>query len=292
MSGLIEREVSHAALWCRRLALFSLPYFFLTVLLHRFDKISANQAMGLMGFGLVLVLLSILLALRSIVSLWQLGAKGGKAMVSGLFIALLVLGPFIYYSAQAVRFPAINDVATDYDPVPEFSDTTIITRRMIGVSPDNEVATEPNEGLVLQVTSSYSNLGSRRYPAGPLRVLKAVQELLKEREWNIVNLRGLDNYNQDRDTDDSDASTDTKNSATGLQTADQNDIFVDAVAESLIFKFENDVVIKIISEDENTLVQMRSASRWGVHDFGANARLIEKFMNDLDQALIGIAGEG
>ena len=52
------------------------------------------------------------------------------------------------------------------------------------------------------------------------------------------------------------------------------------------------MVIKIVSEEENTLVEMRSASRWGKHDFGANARAIEKFLRDLDQNLIGIAGEG
>ena len=44
--------------------------------------------------------------------------------------------------------------------------------------------------------------------------------------------------------------------------------------------------------EENTLVEMRSAGRWGRHDFGENARIIEKFMRDLDQNLIGIAGEG
>lgn len=60
----------------------------------------------------------------------------------------------------------------------------------------------------------------------------------------------------------------------------------------MIFGFRHDIIIKIQSEEEATLVDMRSASRFGAHDFGSNAAIIEDFLADLDTALLGIAGEG
>ena len=71
-----------------------------------------------------------------------------------------------------------------------------------------------------------------------------------------------------------------------------DDIFIEILERTLIFGYENDVVIRIISEDQNTLVDVRSSSRWGRHDFGYNARLIESILTQLDTALLGIAGEG
>ena len=51
------------------------------------------------------------------------------------------------------------------------------------------------------------------------------------------------------------------------------------------------VVIRIASQDESSLVDVRSASSWGPHDFGANARNIRQFLTELDTQLQGVAGE-
>ncbi|MCB1430812.1 MAG: DUF1499 domain-containing protein, partial [Nitratireductor sp.] len=67
---------------------------------------------------------------------------------------------------------------------------------------------------------------------------------------------------------------------------------IEAEAASMIFGFRHDIVIKIQAEEESTLVDMRSSSRFGAHDFGSNAAIIENFLADLDTALLGIAGEG
>ena len=44
MAGFYERKWSSAALWCERLAMLCIPYFALTIGLHRFGKISSLQA--------------------------------------------------------------------------------------------------------------------------------------------------------------------------------------------------------------------------------------------------------
>ena len=63
---------------------------------------------------------------------------------------------------------------------------------------------------------------------------------------------------------------------------------MEAVAHSFLFGFESDIVLRIIEEEDGTLVDMRSTSRFGAHDLGSNASRIIAFMSDLDASLQGL----
>ena len=65
--------------------------------------------------------------------------------------------------------------------------------------------------------------------------------------------------------------------------------YVEAVATSFLFGFESDVVIRLIEEEDGTLVDMRATSRWGAHDLGSNASRVNAFLTDLDAALQGLS---
>jgi len=58
-----------------------------------------------------------------------------------------------------------------------------------------------------------------------------------------------------------------------------------AEARSLIFRFVDDVVIRVIPQDASTVVSIRSASRIGRGDFGQNARNIRSFFEELDRQM-------
>ena len=60
---------------------------------------------------------------------------------------------------------------------------------------------------------------------------------------------------------------------------------------SPIFGFRFDVVIRLREEAETTLVDMRAASRYGSHDLGIGAELVEGYLKALDAELLGIAGD-
>ena len=191
MVGLVERKVSKSAAWCRRLALFAMPFFIAVILLHRFEKIDSSQTIILLGFGFVILVASILLAARAIVQLWTLGAKGGRKMITGLFLSLAMLVPFGYYASLAIRFPAINDVATDIQQLPEFSQKTIALRSRINVPRENDVTTPLSDDEIVSILFTYPELSSRRFPAGAERVLKAVREIVVDRGWRVLDVRGL-----------------------------------------------------------------------------------------------------
>lgn len=63
---------------------------------------------------------------------------------------------------------------------------------------------------------------------------------------------------------------------------------IEATAESLVFRFVDDVRISItLDENGQTRVDLFSSSRKGWADFGTNARRIGRFTRDLDRTLAG-----
>lgn len=56
-----------------------------------------------------------------------------------------------------------------------------------------------------------------------------------------------------------------------------------AETRSLVFRFVDDVVIRVIPQGASTVVLVRSASRIGRGDFGQNARNIRALFEELDR---------
>jgi len=65
--------------------------------------------------------------------------------------------------------------------------------------------------------------------------------------------------------------------------ADPDESQIEAIARSRIFGFEDEVAIRFTQTDTGTAVDIRSRSRLGQTDRGANARRIQAFFADLKQ---------
>lgn len=270
MVGHYERRWSWAAKWCERVAYLCIPYFGLAIVLHRFGKIGSVEAVWLVAFGILMIAASLLLGVKALFDLWYGGLRGGKATVRGVALSLVMLSPFIWFGYLAVEHPLLNDVSTSpYEP-PAYP-TAELVRRNEGANELAAYDTEYGDGLI----AAYPKLGSRRYNAGPERVAIAVRALVEDRGWKVTAEQSAPPEGADPAASDAPAT-----------------ISIEAVAETLIFGFKSDVVVEVVPEAEATLVDMRSASRFGSHDFGWNAQLIEDFLADLDAALLGISGEG
>lgn len=63
-----------------------------------------------------------------------------------------------------------------------------------------------------------------------------------------------------------------------------------AVATSLLFAFRDDIAVRILPDPVGARLDIRSASRYGRHDLGANARRIRRFFEDLDAVLVATFG--
>jgi len=108
---------------------------------------------------------------------------------------------------------------------------------------------------------AYPGLTARFYPLSTDRVYSAAEALVKDRGWRVV-----ESY--------------TPVEGEGVGT-------IEAVARTLLFAFLDDVAIRVVPTTDGAIVDMRSASRIGEHDFGQNARRIKEFLSDLDGVLQG-----
>lgn len=297
MARYLEERRSKAAIWCQRLAVFLIPYFVLVILLYRFAKIDTIQMFILISFGFLITLLSLVFALKAINELWTKGYRGGSQVVRGSSIALLILLPFGYMTFLALQFPLANDVSTDMLDPPEYINAVSLRDRNLdkGMNP----IIEYDEVYSRKIIVAYPKLQSRRYPAGPERVLEAVRNIIDENEWLLTGSQGIPEVKANTEAESTTelADNETQKENDQLEETEEteetpDDIFVEVMERTFIFGYENDLVIRIVSEDRNTLVDVRSSARWGKHDFGYNAKLINSFLQQLDTSLLGIAGEG
>jgi uncharacterized protein (DUF1499 family) len=61
--------------------------------------------------------------------------------------------------------------------------------------------------------------------------------------------------------------------------------YIEAVDRSFIFGFTDDVVIRITGSAKAAKIDIRSSSRFGLHDLGRNAERIRRFMGEVKQRL-------
>ncbi|CAN0605452.1 unnamed protein product, partial [Ectocarpus sp. 12 AP-2014] len=68
---------------------------------------------------------------------------------------------------------------------------------------------------------------------------------------------------------------------------DPNAGFIEAVETTRIMNFRDDVVIRVRTNENGSLVDLRSVSRVGISDLGANAARIERFATAFKDAAAG-----
>ncbi len=296
-----ERPVSHAAHWARRLALFSCVLFVAVVLSHRFGPLTTPHFLALAGFAAVMAGLAVLLAAVGLARLWMVGARGGKAALTALLFSLLPLG--ISGAAAYAYFyrPALYDVTTDtLAPPPWLSQPAAqqdwLPRVGMVTARDREVQLE-----------AYPALSGRRYEGALDRVYQGARKVATAYGITITSEAGLDNILADLEDLVVDPSKVAKSQeelgevpipearpeATPSlpHVGGPGDVLLQGEWRSPIFGFRFDVVIRLREEAETTLVDMRAASRYGPHDLGIGAELVEGYLKALDAELLGIAGD-
>lgn len=258
MAGYIERGETKAAAWADWLARFDLLLFIIAGLSHRYGLIATAEFFWVLALIGSLAALALLLAAVSFRRLWLFGDRGGKLATRATLVALLLISPFVVSGWQILRYPALNDISTDLDDPPVFSVLARLrTPDMNPIEPISVIEAENQAAAFPEITG-------RRYEAAPDTVIDAATAILNARSWRVA--------------------AQTENTEAVAEQA------IEVVAHSLIFGFASDAVIRITDEGETTYVDMRSASRYGVHDLGSNAGRIRSFLDSLDDEVASRAG--
>ena len=169
------------------------------------------------------------------------------ATVFAVVCIAISIGIPVSMKNKASAVPAIHDITTDLINPPEF--VAVLTDRQ-GASNPAEYA---GEDVAKQQREAYPDLTAQTFSASEQQVKAAAQAVVKDFGWQIhSNAQG---YN------------------------------VEATHQSAWFGFKDDVVIRIVSKEGITRVDVRSKSRVGRSDLGANAERIKQFQIALAKKL-------
>jgi uncharacterized protein (DUF1499 family) len=245
-----EPKTSGAALWSRRIALFSLALFAVSALGHRRGLVDTFGFLWILLLVAVLALLALLLVALGFRRVWYRGDRGGGAAAVAVLVSLLVLAPFAATAVRSFLHPRLSDISTDLVDPPRLAEAAKARHGHM-----NPVTPISREAAAIQI-AAYPEITGHRYGASPEDVLKAVDSVVADKGWRVVShppvVDGEAKYT------------------------------LEAVAKTSLLGFPSDIAIRLTDEGESTYVDMRSASRYGHADFGDNARRISDFFSALD----------
>ena len=256
-----QERWSLPARWSRRIAGFAAVLLAVSALFHRFGFIETVPLFWLVGIVGALALLALGLAYLGFADIWQNACRGVSDTVFGALLAILVLLPYLFGLYQFFAHPALNDISTDWADPP-----SLAAARTLRDATMNPVAVAAPEDIAVQ-ESWYPAITGRRYEMTADRVATIALGLVEAKGWSILRPVGPN--------------------ATALVSPA---VTIEAVAYSPILALASDVAIRVTDEEITSYVDMRSASRYGLHDLGDNARRIAAFLSDLDAEVAAQAG--
>lgn len=245
---------SRAALWSRSVAVFAGTVAILSVLLVRLNMIAPVSALASLGAAVALALIGLLLVGAAWVSIWNTGRRGAGAAFAGALIALLTLAYPSYLAFEAVRLPVLSDISTDIANPPFFSLSGAAYAARGGFQPKGvtQKAREAQRHAYPDVEPIVVDLDADEAFALVLKTAKAIG-------WKVVDQR-----------------------PPGGRTGEGHADFLD---KTLIMGLDEDVTVRLKPLPGQTRIDLRAASRYGRHDFGANAKRIMAFAEELQTQL-------
>ena len=246
-----EEPVSRLAAWSGRLALFALAVTALSIIIVRSGLLEVVPALATFAAALVFAVLAVLLSFLAFIVIWRQGLSGFGSALLGLFLGLMLLAYPGYLGYRASKLPAISDITTDPGNPPRFD---VLAR----LRPRDKID-YPGGAVAQAQRTAYPDLAPLQESVPPKLVYDSALALVTKRKWHVVDARP--------------------------PAAGRRDAVIEAVARTPIMGFRDDVVIRVSMTGDGARVDMRSASRYGLHDFGANAARIRSLLEELDDAV-------
>jgi len=247
-----NEPVSRLAAWSGRLALFALAVAALSIIILRSGLLEIVPALATFAAALVFAALAVLLALASFVVIWRQGLSGLGYALLALFLGLLLLAYPAYLGYRASKLPAISDITTDAVNPPRFD---VLAR----LRPRGRV-NYAGAAVFDRQRAAYSDIVPLQLSVPPKAAYDIVLSIVTKRKWLLVDTRPPAPPSRREGT-------------------------IEAVARTPIMGFRDDVAIRISPTAQGARVDVRSASRYGFHDFGTNAARVRSLLEDIDDGV-------
>lgn len=249
---IVEEPTSQLAVWARRLAIFSFPVALLAIIIERAGMLEIVPVLVTFAAALTLAALGILLALGAFVVIWRTGVGGTGHAVNAILIGFVLLAYPTYFAVKGFQLPAIADVTTDPIDPPRFEAIARLRSRDA-----NPIAYAGLYAAELQ-KAAYPDVEPLMVSVNATVAYEAVIAVVTKRRWRVVDARA--------------------------PLAGRREGHIEAVARTPIMGFRDDVTIRIRPDGASARIDVRSASRYGRHDFGTNAARVRALLEDIDEA--------
>lgn len=203
-----------------------------------------DRVAAAVGGTAILGLIGLAALLLALRALWRRRALHSSAI--GLVLSLGMVGFPLYFLFLGLSHPAIHDISTDLANPPQFAALRAV-RAAAGAAP-----LERSAALAARQKEAYPNLHPLILdePAAP--AFAQALQTAKAMGWQIA-------------------------------FADPAAGRIEATATTFLFRFKDDVVIRIEPEGPGkSRIDVRSVSRLGIGDFGTNAARIHTYLARLD----------
>lgn len=189
--------------------------------------------------------------------------KGLRAALIALVIPLIGIGYGAYVRNAAADIPPIHDISTDLDNPPAFSEAVVRARAAVEGVNDldllNKFTREGRQFTELQ-RENYGDIAPVVTTLDPARAFDIALGLAREQGWTIG------------DT----------NAVTGA---------IEATDRTFWYGFTDDIAVRVRPDGVGARVDVRSVSRVGRSDLGANARRLRPYLQELRARLEAAPGE-
>lgn len=216
---------------------------------HRTDMLHFTDALATLRWSALLALpVAIVAGLVLIAAV--LARAPWRALISSLAalaLALAVVVPAYLFQAQARAVPPIHDISTDTENPPAFI-ALRVAREAAPNSPDY-----PGTAVARQQQAAYPDIRPLQAELPPDQAFAQALATAERMGWQVV-------------------------------AADAEERRIEAVATTFFYGFKDDVVIRVRGHGPGqSVIDVRSASRVGRGDAGANAARIRRFLAKFDE---------
>jgi len=248
-----SEPVSSLATWARNLALFSVIAVVVSILIVRFGFLEMKPALATFFGALALAALSILVGLAAFAAIWQNGSRGMSRILLALLIDAIILAYPAYLGLQYRKLPPIHDITTDPIDPPRFEALARL-RGGEGTNPAVYAGLYSAE----QQRLAYPDIETVELEVSAQRAYEVTLALVNKRKWRVVDER---------------------------PPQPRREGHIEAIAQTLIMGFREDVAIRVRPDGEDSRVDIRSASRYFDSDLGSNAARVSRLIDDINTAV-------
>lgn len=255
------------------LALLLPVYFAGAALGARFGVFDWRLSLGtlIIEWGPRLIIGVLVLAIVILIAtLAKAPRRGWRSAAVAALIPAIGLGYLAWVRAQSEDIPPIHDVSTRPADPPTFSPALMSQR-----------ASSPDTNPVVSLTVPVSTLEKYQGPRFAGMAERSLGEIAAEAYPTVRPLT------IPASVDEAYAAALAEARANGwaIVSEDAANGTFDATATTFWFGFKDDVAVRVRAEGQGSVVDVRSTSRVGLSDLGANAARIERYLAGVEQRL-------